>query len=259
MVTAILDFAQYCWVGYESDVADKPGVYLAYSCAEHEGRQRVEELLFVKSARNLREDMLQMSRRREVQQEEEKQHSVFYAYAYLVGSVDIRAVASAIAYATRAKYELMSRFAFFRHGNADVTVMGRWAFKVDRHIELNVADCIDRMSDDDVNELRTTIRKTTIDMEVKNASGTADDDAPGGVSWIGFWEKVVGHGAPKVCPSLQSHQEDRLSMDGAHVIVRNDASAMVYVMPLCTSCNRSRHDGWMKVQPDVEMIPVGEV
>lgn len=59
--------------------------------------------------------------------------------------------------------------------------------------------------------------------------------------------------APNVKCQIVEHP-----LDGAHVVIKDDPKKIVYVMPLCKSCNRSHAEEYFSVPSGIEMIPVGE-
>jgi hypothetical protein len=69
---------------------------------------------------------------------------------------------------------------------------------------------------------------------VKNRNGTAGATAPGGISWLKYWENETGRDAGLCAMSSCSAKAEV----GAHVIKATGSDGHTYIVPLCSACNQ---------------------
>lgn len=257
-VKGSLVFESYCWEGLEKNVPAKSGVFVTYSCDKKGDELVVANVLFARASTNLATDIRLVLNDSTVRSEKEKNRRIYSTYAVVEEMRVAIAAASAIQYVTDGMLDASrGRFRFFRYGNVDFKLEGKWLFGVPKAISLKVNDCLEKLSDDDLLAYRSSIRVSGVGDRVRNVIDTADDEAPDGGSWISFWRKVVGHDEPAKCPDVLCRARKH-PLDGAHVVIRGDVGQVVYVMPLCDTYNRSRSKEWIEIAPGIEMIPVGE-
>lgn len=83
--------------------------------------------------------------------------------------------------------------------------------------------------------------KKVVQMEIRmitvvNARGTAEQDAPGGGSWLDFWHRNKPGRTALRCSNVNC---TAMAEDGAHVVIQGQGILMqrLYIIPLCSQCN----------------------
>lgn len=254
-IKANLVFDSYCWESVEDWVPTTGGVFITYSCDKTNNGYAVSNVLLARATDNLQAAIRQISTNKIVMAEKNKGRRIYSTYAGVNDNRVAIASASAIQYSVKTLEQGEMRFKFFRYGDVSLTISGKWAFRVPKTVNLEVNECLKNLTADELSAFSTTAVTSKAGMEVRNAVDTAEDDAPNGTSWIEFWRRVVGEEEPKHCPNIDCNSKTS-PLDGSHVVIKGDPKRMVYVMPLCASCNRSRSMEWMKIKPGVKMIPI---
>lgn len=252
MKTMTLTFGEYKWFDNRAEIPKQAGIFFAYSC---EGTH-LEELLCIDYCENLCVEILNYDWNSLFSTEFKLKKKIYFAYDTSPNASNMGLCVAALNYKFTPKYKMYRRKSFLSYDeDVFITVSGEWIFNQAGSFDLKVESCINSLTEAEVRYLRNGVEPLNKGTVVRNAKDTAGDESPEENAWIRYWERVVGKMRPTECPNENCPNKGKtVKFDGAHVLVNGFSDEMI--IPLCTTCNRSKKKGPMTLSFDVDQAPI---